>query len=231
MYKDKRILAIIPARGGSKGLPGKNIKPLNGKSLIYFSIDVSRQYLNEYDICVSTDDLSIIEKVEAYGLKVPFQRPDKLATDCATTNDVLLHAIDFYEARNIRYDVILLLQPTSPLRTVRHVEEALKLYRDDIDMVVSVMDSHAPSLLCREAENGYMDFVLNKEGSRRQNLTNYYEYNGAIYVINVGRLKQKMLSGLSRKIKYVKPRWASVDIDDAWDWFMAEQVLKLNFKI
>ena len=70
MYKDKRILAIIPARGGSKGLPGKNIKPLNGKPLIYYSIDVARQLLKEEDICVSTDDLSIIEKVEAYGLKV-----------------------------------------------------------------------------------------------------------------------------------------------------------------
>ena len=115
-----KILYIIPARGGSKGIPHKNIKPLNGKPLIYYTIDVARQLTSDENICVSSDDAEIIQAVEDYGLKVPFKRPDHLSTDTATTNDVLLHALNFYQSKGINYEVIILLQPTSPLRTVQH---------------------------------------------------------------------------------------------------------------
>lgn len=108
------ILVVIPARGGSKGLPGKNIKNLCGKPLIAYSIDVARSITSDDNICVSTDDKKIIDAVENYGLLVPFVRPTELATDTATTNDVLLHALDFYEKRGKHYSR-LLAHPTNPV--------------------------------------------------------------------------------------------------------------------
>src|SRR5690554_4054145 len=119
-----KVLYIIPARGGSKGVPGKNIKLLGGKPLIYYSIEVARALAKDEDICVSTDDERIKEVVEKTGLKIPFIRPAELGTDSASTYDVLLHAINFYSAQGKEYDLIILLQPTSPLRKVEHVQKA-----------------------------------------------------------------------------------------------------------
>jgi len=220
-----KILYIIPARGGSKGIPHKNIKPLNGKPLIYYTIDVARQLTSDENICVSSDDEEIIQAVEDYGLKVSFKRPDHLATDTATTNDVLLHALNFYQSKGINYEVIILLQPTSPLRTAQHVREAMDLYDNKIDMVVSVKKSHAASVLCSENDNGYLEFCFNKSGSRRQDFSSYYEYNGAIYIINVERLKEKGLHGLTSKKKYIMDDKSSIDIDNHIDWFLAEVIM------
>mgnify|MGYP000920173160 CR=1 FL=1 len=222
----KKILYIIPARGGSKGIPYKNIKLLVGKPLIYYSIDVARKLTTDENICVSTDDIKIIKLVESYGLKVPFMRPAYLATDEATTNDVLLHAIDFYEKKGINYDIIVLLQPTSPLREASQVKEALKQYTDDLDMVVSVKESHAAAVICQENEDGFVELSLNKTGEQRQKVNTYYEYNGAIYVINIERLKEKSLSGFTRKKKYVMDEKFSLDIDQINDFYLAEFYLK-----
>jgi N-acylneuraminate cytidylyltransferase len=222
-----KILAIIPARGGSKGIPKKNIKRLHGKPLIYYTIEVARTIFNNLDICVSTDDDEIIQVEENCGLKVPFKRPLELATDTATSNDVLLHALEFYESKKIFYDVIVLLQPTSPLRTAQHVKEAMSLYHNDIDMVVSVKESHVPAVLCQESEEGYIELLFNKHTTRRQDIPNYYEYNGAIYVINVKSLKNKGMSAFDKKIKYVMPSNKSIDIDNHEDWNIAEYLLKI----
>lgn len=135
------ILVIIPARGGSKGIPHKNVKELNGKPLICYSIDAARQLTTDENICVSTDDDVIIKVVEDYGLKVHFKRPAELATDCAGTNGVLLHALEFYEKQGRKYDVVVLLQPTSPFRETKSLKEAVALYTSDIDMVVSVKEA------------------------------------------------------------------------------------------
>lgn len=221
-----KILYVIPARGGSKGIPHKNIKLLNGKPLIYYSIDVARQLTTDDHICVSTDDEEIIDVVENYGLKVPFIRPSHLATDTATTNDVLLHAINFYESKGDFYDVIVLLQPTSPLRNSTHVKDAINLYTNDIDMIVSVKESHAASVICKENENGYLEFCLNKEGLRRQDVPNYYEYNGAIYIINANRLKKVNLSGFTIKKKYIMDEVSSVDIDTEIEWQLSEILIR-----
>ena len=231
---DNYILVVIPARGGSKGLPGKNIKDLCGKPLIAYSIDVARAITSDDNICVSTDDQKIIDIVENYGLHVPFVRPAEFATDTATTNDVLLHAIDFYEKQGKHFDRILLLQPTSPLRKVEEVKEAMLLYRDDIDMVMSVTKSHAPAVLCNDDEDGFLNIVFNKNSQGRQQLPTYYDVNGAIYVINVKELKAKGLSGFTRRLKYVMPKESSVDIDDIYDFMFIESILKLKeyvFKI
>ena len=219
------ILVVIPARGGSKGLPGKNIKMLCGKPLIAYSIDVARAITSDENICVSTDDKRIIDVVENYGLKVPFVRPSEFATDTAPTNDVLLHAVDFYEKRGRHYSKLFLLQPTSPLRTVEDVRGAISLYRGDIDMVVSVTQSHAPAVLCHDNQDGYVELVYNKQAQGRQSLPTLYEFNGAIYVINVEALKKKGLAGFDKRIKYVMPKASSIDIDDLYDFLLIESIM------
>lgn len=220
------ILVIIPARGGSKGLPGKNIKMLLGKPLIGYSIDVARAITSDENICVSTDDHRIIDTVEEYGLKVPFARPAELATDTAATNDVLLHALDFYAKQGKYYSKLLLLQPTSPLRKVEEVKEAIELYREDLDMVVSVMESHAPAVLCNVNEDGFLELVYNKNAAFRQALPKFYEFNGAIYVINVSSLREKGFSGFTKRLKFLMPKESSIDIDDIYDFMLVESIMK-----
>ena len=224
-----KILVIVPARGGSKGIPHKNIKPLNGKPLIYYTLDVARSIVRDEDICVSTDDLEIIQKVEDYGLKVPFVRPAEFATDTAGTYEVLLHALNHYEQQNIHYDVILLLQTTSPFRKAEHVKEAISLYRNDIDMVVSVVKMKTcPYYNCFEDDlDGYLKKTLGCNNiTRRQDAPITYEYNGAIYVINPESLKKMPLGAFTRCVKYVMDDEHSIDLDTMLDWEFAEFILK-----
>jgi N-acylneuraminate cytidylyltransferase len=224
-----KILVIIPARGGSKGIPHKNIKPLNGKPLIHYTIDVARGVVNDEDICVSTDDPDIIKCVEDYGLKVPFVRPAELATDTAGTYEVLLHALDFYEKQGRHYDVVLLLQNTSPYRTAEHVKEALKLYRNDIDMVVSVNKTRTnPYYNCfEEDQEGFLKKTLDSTSFiRRQDAPITYEYNGAIYVINPEQMKKMPLGKFTRRVKYIMDDLHSVDLDNMIDWKFAEFIQK-----
>ncbi|SDH24012.1 N-acylneuraminate cytidylyltransferase [Prevotella communis] len=224
-----KVLVVIPARGGSKGIPHKNIKPLNGKPLIYYSIDVARQFTTDEDICVSTDDDEIIKVVEEYGLKVPFKRPDYLATDICGSNEVIQHAWKFFENKGDHYDVILLLQPTSPFRKVEFLKEAVALYDDSIDMVTSV--KNAP---CNPYYDGFED---NEEGlltiskgdgtiERRQDAPKVWQLNGSIYVINPKSLMQKGLAHFTRIRKYAMSELYSVDIDNAFDWKIAELIIE-----
>lgn len=227
MEKLTDTLFVITARGGSKGLPGKNIKDLCGKPLIAYSIDVARAFTDDENICVSTDSEEIKNAVEAYGLKVPFLRPDYLATDTATSSDVLVHAVNFYkEQYGKEYKKLCLLQPTSPLRAIEDVEGAMLLYRDDIDMVVSVMKSHAPAVLCEEDENGYVQLTYNKGNIGRQLVAQKYEFNGAVYVINIQSLLEKGMGGFTKRVKYVMSKEHSIDIDDIYDFLQVEAILK-----
>ena len=136
-----KSLVIIPARGGSKGLPGKNIKKLNNKPLIYYTIEAARRIFNDNQICVSTDDLEIKKLVELKGIKVPFLRPKLLATDESPTFEVITHAYQYYRDIGHTIDTIVLLQPTSPFRTAKHIEESLEIYTKECDMVVSVKET------------------------------------------------------------------------------------------
>ena len=228
---DLKILVIIPARGGSKGIPHKNIKPLNGKPLIYYTIDVARSVVSDEDICVSTDDAEIIKTVEDYGLNVPFVRPAELATDTAGTYEVLLHALDFYEEQGKRYDVVLLLQNTSPFRKSEQVKEALALYTPDLDMVVSVKECAANPYYCvfEEDEYGYLH-VCKGDGNifRRQDAPKVYEYNGAIYIMNANTLKTTHMHKMSKRVKYVMDEITSTDLDTMADWMRAESLIQSN---
>ena len=222
-------LIVIPARGGSKGIPHKNIKELGGKPLICYAIDTARKITSDENICVSTDDDDIIKVVEDYGLKVQFKRPDYLATDNAGTNGVLLHALDFYEQKGNHYDIIILLQATSPFRRAEDVIEAVKLYDDSVDMVTSVMPAK-----CNPYYDGFED---NAEGlltiskgdgtiERRQDAPKVWQQNGAVYVINPFELKAKGLAGMARIRKYVMDELHSVDLDNMLDWKIAEIMLE-----
>lgn len=224
-----KSLVIIPARGGSKGIPYKNIKSLNGKPLICYAIDVARQIVPDIQICVTTEDDEIIKVVENYGLKVPFKRPDDLATDICGTYDVLIHAMSFYEDQGLKYNNIILLQPTSPFRKAEHVKEAMSLYSADIDMVVSVKEVVAnPYYNCfEETTEGYLH-VSKGDGQliRRQDAPKAWEFNGAIYVINPESLKKWSLGNFKKRVKYVMDDIHSIDLDTMFDWTLAELMIK-----
>lgn len=223
-----KTLVIIPARGSSKGIPRKNIKPLNGKPLIYYSIDCARAICPDEDICVSTDDAEIISVVEQYGLKVPFVRPAELASDTAGTYEVLLHALDFYEKQGRHYDAMVLLQNTSPFRKAEQVKEALGLYNDKVDMVVSVKECAANPYYCvfEEDQEGYLH-VCKGDGNifRRQDAPKVYEYNGAIYIMNAAKLRTTHMHKMQKRVKYVMDDLSSFDLDTMWDWQMAEMMI------
>ncbi|MHB1196529.1 MAG: acylneuraminate cytidylyltransferase family protein [Lutibacter sp.] len=221
------MLVIIPARGGSKGVPGKNIKELNGKPLIQYTIDAARKLAPDNQIIVSTDSLEIKKVVENLGLKVPFLRPQELATDTAGSYEVLLHALDFYENQGNHPDKIILLQPTSPFRTAAQVMEAMALFHSDLEMIVSVKETKAnPYYILREEdENGYLVKSKQSSATRRQDVPKVWELNGAIYIINVRDLKAKPLAQFTKVKKYVMDEISSHDIDTLFDWKIAEYMI------
>ena len=227
MYKD--ILIIIPARGGSKGIPKKNIKDLGDKPLIQYTVEVALSILPKEQICVSTDSVEIKTIVESLGIDVPFLRPNILANDTATSEDVLKHALGFYKDRGLNYKKVILLQPTSPFRTVSDVKNALELYNDDLDMVVSVKetDSNPYYVLFEESKEGYLEKSKKGEFTRRQDVPTVYEFNGAIYIINTSALEKKGIKNFDKIKKYVMDKYSSIDIDDELDWLVAESVLKI----
>lgn len=223
-----KYLVIIPARGGSKGIPHKNIKLLNGKPLICYSIDVARQFTSDENICVSTDDDEIIKVVEDYGLKVPFKRPDELATDHCGSNEVIQHAYQFYAKQGVLYDAIVLLQPTSPFRKVDFLKEAVSLYHDTIDMVTSVkLSSCNPYYDGFEEDSEGLLRISKGDGTieRRQDAPSVWQQNGSIYVINPRSLMEKGMAHFSRIRKYAMSELYSVDIDNPFDWKIAELVI------
>jgi len=220
-------LIVIPARGGSKGVPRKNIKVLGDKPLIQYTIDAAKGVFDDEFICVSTDDFEIKSVVEQLGLKVPFLRPNELASDTAGTYEVLLHAISYYESKGYFPDTLILLQPTSPFRTSAHIKEALKLYHESIEMVVSVKETKANPyyILFEEDRNGYLKKTKEANFTRRQDCPKVWEYNGAIYIINVKALKASAISQFTKVCKFEMDETSSHDIDTLLDWRIAEIII------
>ncbi len=223
-----KTLFLITARGGSKGILRKNIKQLGGKPLIAYSIDIARKFVSDEFICVSTDSDEIINVVENYGLKVPFKRPDELAKDVSGSYEVILHAFNWYKNNGITFKSIVLLQPTSPFRTKKNVEDALDLFSsNDLDMVVSVLKSKANPYynLFEEDENGYLAKSKKSNYTRRQDCPDVYEYNGAVYVFNVDSLNEKNINQFAKVKKIVMAEEESLDIDTPLDWEIAELLI------
>ena len=224
------ILAVIPARGGSKGLPGKNIKKLNGTPLINYTIKAAREIFSDDQIIVSTNDEEIKRTAETTGLKVPFLRPAEFATDTSGTQEVLIHALEFAESRGQSPDVLVILQPTSPFREAVHIKEALELYSNELDMLVSVKETDANPyyVLKEENEQGYLESSKPGNFTRRQDCPKVWELNGAIYIINVQSLKEGPISKFSKIKKYVMDEYSSIDIDNEIDWLVAEKFLEVK---
>ncbi|WP_421808357.1 cytidylyltransferase domain-containing protein [Flagellimonas sp.] len=217
-------LVVVPARGGSKGVPGKNIRPLNAKPLIQYTIDRAREIFEDYQICISTDSEEIKRVVEESGLKVPFLRPDYLATDTSGTYEVLLHALEFYKSNGYAPDAIVLLQATSPFRSTSHISQAMSLYNKNLDMVVSVKEtsSNPYYVLFEENESGWLEKSKQASFDRRQDCPKVWEYNGSIYVINPDSLKRESHLKFKKVKKYVMDEFSSLDIDTPLDWKIAE---------
>jgi CMP-N,N'-diacetyllegionaminic acid synthase len=219
-------LFLIPARGGSKGLPRKNILSLAGKPLIQFSIEAARGVVGDEHICVSTDDPGIISVVRDQGLEVPFIRPHDLATDTSGSREVILHALMFYEEQGKSYGRICLLQPTSPLRTSKHIKEAFELWEDGLDMVVSVKNSKSnPYFNLFEEEDGFLWPSKKGNFTRRQDAPDIWEYNGAIYLISSTRIKQNRFSDFCKIRKYEMDASVSTDIDSQADFDLVEKTI------
>lgn len=231
-----KVLAIIPARGGSKGLPGKNIRLLNGKPLIEYTIATALDSADLlYKIIVSTDDVGVAKISSRAGAEVPFIRPNSLATDESSTLDVLKHALDHVEfSSGIIMDWVLILQPTSPLRTRYDIEAALTLAAiGNCDSVVSVRNANSnhPFKIKKINTDGFLvPFVIgSEEPSRRQDLSpTVYQRNGAIYLVRRNNVIEGKLFG-GRTVPYIMPAERSVDIDNFVDFKLAE-ILMTEFK-
>ncbi len=219
-----KTLYIIPARGGSKGIPGKNIKSFAGQPLILHSLQLARCFAEDMDICITTDSGEIAEVAAQANYLVPFIRPSSLANDESGMYGVLLHALGHYKEIGREYQRVVLLQPTSPFRLPEHIIGALAVYTDEIDMVVSVKDAEANPyyVLFEENKEGFL--VHSKKGDflRRQDCPQVWQYNGAIYVMNVESLTNQSMNDFTKIVKYPMDALHSVDLDSELDWQFAE---------
>lgn len=221
------MLAIIPARAGSKGLPGKNIKKLLGKPLIAYTIEeaLKSKYISE--VYVSTDSLEIAKIAEEYVAKVPFLRPDYLATDQALAVDTYIFMLDKLQEANKNIESFIVLQPTSPLRTSKNIDEAITLFNDkDADSVISYTKESHPLLWHKYVENdlSFLNiFDDSKLSNRQENRTTYYP-NGAIFVFKSEIIRQKKYYS-SKSYAYIMDKNKSVDVDYMEDFEYAEFLL------
>ena len=227
-----RILAIIPARGGSKGVPGKNIKLLNGKPLLAYTSEIALQSKYLTEVIVSTEDEKILAVAKRFGIKVPFVRPTELAQDNTPTINVMIHALQWYEKQSVFFDAVCLLQTTSPFRTLEFLDKAIeKFISSDCDSLISVQK-------VPHEYNPHWTFEVNREGnlkiatgeteivSRRQELPMAYHRDGSIYLTKTEVLLQQH-SLYGKSISYIEsdPEFY-VNIDTLEDWEKAESMIK-----
>jgi CMP-N-acetylneuraminic acid synthetase len=223
MYKDRKISALIPARGGSKRIPRKNIKLLKGKPLIVYTIYAALKSRYIDAVYVSTEDSEIKKISLSAGAKV-LDRPSKLATDTAKSIDVTKHFVN-----EIDPEVIVLLQPTSPLRNASHIDKAIEIFMDSgADTVFSVCRRHIGPQWILEKEDGKLKFKFKNElnVTRTQDEKETYEFNGAIYIYDKKTVLESDKFVMGKKIyPYIMGKAESIDIDEPEDWELAERLL------
>ena len=227
----KRCLAIIPARGGSEGVPKKNITPLAGKPLLAWTVESAMRSDCLDRIIVSTDDPEIAAVAQSLGVEIPYMRPKELAQDVTPGILPILHAAEWLEMNeDYRADFILCLQPTSPLRTAEDIDAALNLVlQKNGDAIVSVtpVECH-PYWMKQIDKTGHMhDFItLETPITRRQDLPPLYSLNGALYLARWSILLELRTWYTDNTIAFVMPRERSLEIDSSWDLYLAELILK-----
>lgn len=225
------ILGLVTARGGSKSIPGKNVKLLAGKPLIRWTIDEARKSRLVSRLIVSTDDEEIRSVSLAGGAEAPFLRPVELAGDTSPHIDVIFHALDWLEnEQNYRPDYVLLLQPTSPFRTVFDIDDAIHSIEShpETDALVGVCEAEDHPFLVKKINEGgrledYMPGTL--AYPRRQDLPPAYVINGAIYLNRPSSLRRERKIVPPGALAYVMPRERSLDVDTPWDFNLAELIL------
>lgn len=225
-----RVLAIIPARGGSKGLPGKNIKPLCGKPLIGWTIEQARASKHITEIFVSTDSREIADVAESFGVSVPELRPAELASDTASSASFILYTLEKLQREGQEFDYIVLLEPTSPLREVEDIDRSIELLAADsrADSIVGVCKTECahPVFLTRIEEGLLRPYIGDMEAVRRQELDELYFFEGTVYVSRVNAFFEKKAFYHDKTLPYLVPKWKSFEIDDSEDWFIIESILK-----
>ena len=227
-----RILALITARSGSKRLPGKNTRLLGSKPLVVWSIDVAKDIPEICDLLVSTDDPTIASICVAAGAYVPWLRPPNLATDTASSVDVALHALNWYEEEKGVVDGLLLLQPTSPFRTRSTVERGIALFiKYNLQSVLGVSPTHAHPMWTLRMQDDHLVPFMQGNGfeTRSQDLPPAYVVNGSFYLIAPFELRARRSFIGSKAIPLlIKTQQESLDIDTEWDFRIAETISKNN---
>lgn len=230
MLNNLKILALIPARGGSKEIKDKNITLLHNSPLISYSITAALDSKYIDDVVVTTDSERIAQVAVLYGAEVPFMRPKELAGDHSTTLDAVIHAIETLKEIGRTYDVLMLLQPTQPLRTAKDIDLSLERFIEQgrrALVSVSKVSDH-PLLIRSIDEEGKLIKMLNVSSTcRRQDMPEYYRVNGCIYINNIGEI-DKDTSFNDNPIPFIMPRSHSVDIDEPSDLYMAEYYLSFK---
>lgn len=221
-------IAIIPARSGSKGLPDKNIKLLNGKPLMAYAIEAAIDSNIFDEVMVSTDSLKYAEIAENYGAVVPFMRSTESASDIASSWDVVEEALLEYEKEGKIFDDFCLLQPTSPLRTTEDIQNAYRIFNEKGAMaVVSVCECEHSPLWCNTL-NGNMElkgFIDPQSYLRRQELKRFYRINGAIYIVNRKEFQKNQFIYREGSFAYIMSQNRSIDIDSFLDFKIAETLI------
>lgn len=227
MINGKRVLAIIPARGGSKRLPRKNVLSLAGKPLIGWTIEAAQKSKYIDDVFLSTDDKEIADIASQFGVTVPKLRPAELASDTASSSDVIIYTLKEFGQKA---DIVVLLQPTSPLREVVHIDEALELFiRKSAFSVVSVTPcEHSPLWANILPDDASLASFLRTVGEQRsQDLSQYYRFNGALYIFDAKKLLEAgEICYDSNSFAYIMDNKFSIDIDQPFDLELAEFLLR-----
>lgn len=226
----KPIVGIIPARGGSKGLPGKNIKLLAGKPLIAWTIETALQSGMLQRLLVSTDDPAIVAIARQFGAEVPFLRPEALSRDETGAVEVALHALDWLEQNQSLPSTLLWLQPTSPFRSCDDiVRGAAVMSQTRAPAVLGVCETKAhPLQILKIGPRGHLEpyFADSQHELRRQDLPRAYQVNGAFYLIRTDAIRRYRSFIPPGAMPYLMPHERSLDIDTAWDFFLAESTLQ-----
>lgn len=231
-----KILGLIPARGGSKGVSGKNIKLLGGRTLLQYTTDIATASKHLSKVIISSDDEKIIEVAKALGVEVPFKRPSHLAEDTSPTLQVITHALDFYAAKGEFFDAVCLLQVTAPFRTVKFLDKAIgKFVKNGADSLISVMEvphEFNPHWVFEADENQILHVATGDKNiiSRRQDLPKAFHRDGSIYITKTEVLLQQS-SLFGESISYIEsPKAFYVNIDTEADWERAEQLVQVYNK-
>lgn len=227
-----KSIAIIPARSGSKGLPDKNIKDLNGKPLMAYTIEAAIKSRCFDTVMVSTDSEKYADIARTYGAEVPFLRSEENSSDTATSWDMVDEVISRYKIIGKEFDTFCLLQPTSPLRTAQDIINAFDLFREQASLaVVSVCEAEHSPLLCGHlpANKEFIDFVDVDNIKRRQDGGIFYRLNGAIYIVDIKKFSNDRFLYQQGSFAYVMPQERSVDIDSELDFMHAQLIINHKY--